>query len=248
MNITSAALYFPPLTNIRFSPALLDNIADLFEKTDLSLDLANVTGSNYSISEMYSFHQIRAGLGESLESGGIDRVDLYTMLPKFKQYEFGWKGMLSIDCLKGVAYLGFDERQSRNVEELAINLYNLLSDNLDIRYGFGFLRPNQRGPYLFAVGMVAGLGYGDKDENEADEITCWLDEMTGRRRYLIDHFRGAFATNILSLAHAQEAHLLENANIGVLTPLKNSCYLWSLTGQELSRAQKMLKHSCLIIC
>lgn len=196
LDICSAALYFPPSSAGSVPRSWLGRILELAERNKLSFDLADVTGQGFSEGQTAKWPEICDAVSIALEKREVSRLDLYATLPSYKQLIFGWHGLFSLDFARGVFYLGIDCGHVSSLAELLLNAFTLAKEVLDIRYGYSYKRSLKLGPFLYAVGLIAGLDYGRKDEAERNSITGWGEELREGKRYLANVFRGAFPANI----------------------------------------------------
>lgn len=246
MEITSIVFYFPPSSPSFLGRDRFLKIIDFFDKKNIKIDFANVSGNDFSSKEMYNYATISSKLLTEIDD--VSRVDLYSMLPEFKQYDFGWMAMFSLDKLNGVIYLGFDKKLIDDQYGFFSYFFELFQGGFDIRYGYSYIRTLRNGPFLFSIGMIAGLGFENEDEEEADQITMWLDEFTGDKRYLASHLRNIFDFNILSTYHTEAIRLLKENNVGELKTVRDKWSIWTPDRKSKVKAEKILRQSGLLIC
>jgi hypothetical protein len=247
--VSSAALFFDPCPATVCSSGWLDGILEFGRLCGLHFDLADASGQGLASETAVPWLTISEKVRVGLESGTISRLDLFASLPNYKQIAFGWSGCVSLDFARGVFYIGADARKAPRLADLLQRSYSFVV-SFGIKYGFAYSRSPNLGPFLYAVGMIAGLDYSSEDEDEANSIAAWRNEMNDRRRYLRGSFRGVYPASVLSSAHVHEIlddSALREVGTGSLQKLDESCYLWVVESTEVQKMEELLHRKGLLI-
>jgi len=141
--------------------------------------------------------------------------------------------------------------------ELIRRLAESLSSSFSFKYGIGYQRAYSKGPVLYAVGIVSGLGFSDSDFDEADTIGRWFHELApdGERRHLNDKLRDVYQYNLIGQSHLDS--LLDQATLreaiesgqcpGEIDSLGENLWLWTIPQDDVQCAREILAPNGLLI-
>jgi hypothetical protein len=196
----------------------------------------------------------RPELVDALQHGLIDYLALDTPRADAKSRS-DWHANVSANPTFGKCFVGIDQELVADPVVLLRRACDLVQGIFDVRYGFAYTMPLVELPDSYASGSRR-FSFADFQEAmrlkreriprpiSADDL--WSDELSGKRRYLVDRFRGAYPANILSESHVRAAGL-DHREVGTLTPLDRSLWLWELSDHELPQAETLLAERNLLV-
>jgi hypothetical protein len=250
---TSAVLYFCSQQKYDFL-AWFNKIRQLFYELDVPLTFFDVRCEGF---RPFEFHEM-AKRGEELIQGlqnGLVK-SLYLHSPRSYPGPLSdWKATAFLKPQSGICYIGIDA-ELINILELLRKTYEMGKNIIDIRYGIAYKMPLLNKPDCYASGgksfSLSELNdFFTSERNETrnkspDEL--WEEELDNMNRHLFGLFRTAYPANILSEAHIHVTDL-KSREIGRLTELDPTHWLWELSDSELIEAELLLeKLGVLIRC
>jgi hypothetical protein len=127
-------------------------------------------------------------------------------------------------------------------------------EQLAPEYGIGYRRQHRLGPAFYAVGLVAGLGFSDEQDEEAQAISNWASPGMEEAVYCEGILRDVYPWNFLNEAHlkrAVEGKPLANwigsdPSRGKLIAFPRGLVLWELEQSQLAKVQQTLKAARMI--
>jgi len=259
---TSAALYFESEDGQSILPLWLERARALFAQYDLSPIFFTASGGDFLLDDCYVLAQAggaiskwgevfaaRGGdLANALHNGDLELLGLDS--PRAGADNRGdWRAKLSVASTPGKIYVGVDEDLIPDPSALLRRAYDMAKGLFNVRYGIAYKLPLAQNPDCYASGFVTSsvsevfemIRHRDQWGNrKKNPVELWGDELNGRRRHLAGLFRGAYPASILSESHIQTAALLP-CEIGNLSELDASLWLWELSDRDLPAAEEFLK-------
>lgn len=190
-----------------------------------------------------------------LEFKGITAIELYAPPPdhnddmfdaiflmhlRLKQDDTGF--ILGFDN----AILGFD---LNTINSIAKDIAGFLNPG----YGIAYQRDFDKGPSLYAYGVIGNEGYSDEEEKN---IAKWMHIYGDPERYREGDLRDIYPYNFLS-----EAHLVRNvgdktlkewimlsSEHGTLTPLTEKLWTWEVPQENISSVRELLRPTGIVKC
>jgi len=259
--MTSVALYFAPERTPSIPVRWFEGAYQWLSRFDLSPILFTAAGGDFLLDDCYTLSTDsivdnegyvrlprREQLLSSLKDGTI--TSLAMDAPRYVTGDRSdWQAMVDVSLIDGTLYFGVEERILSDLSALVYSAWHLAGDLLDICYGIGYKSLLVDYPNCYARGISPAAFYDiqqlvqNRDEwprntETADEL--WRNELVGTRRHLTGHFRGAYSVNVLSEHHLKKARL-QSHNIGILSQLCASLWLWTLSNDEIPIAEELLK-------
>lgn len=184
----------------------------------------------------------------------VQGVEVYSAKGKKGTTILNWDLAAAINCRDSSAVLCCT-REKFPVSTINSELINSFLNCIESRYGIGYERPLHKGPNLYAVGMVTGLGASVADWQEADAIGKWLWEGINGQAYMKGKLRDVYPCNILSDVHLLSPvdgvsladWIRQDGERGVLSPLNNGLWLWKVESHALFPIQRELGDNGLLI-
>jgi hypothetical protein len=194
-------------------------------------------------------------LFSSLENEQLVAVELLAHRTCSKNLGVSPEASTWINVRRGIVYLGFLQDSGWEPQAVLERLYHICFPSIpDLAYGIGYTHPQDKGPSLFTIGMLATAG-GPKSQYDDPVFISrtgrWLHEMIGARRYLDGWVRDVYPVQLLSSAHVQAlASVYEgNQNIpGRLIQLSDSHWLWAIANDQIDPIRGQLTHAGILIC
>lgn len=259
---TSAALFFGCEEPRSIPPLWLERARELFAQYDLSPILFTASGGDFLLDDCYVLAQAGGAMDRWGEVFAARGSDLATALsacvigyldldsPRASADDRGdWRAAVCLSVKTGRIYVGVDEDLIPDPSALLRRAYNMAKGLFDVRYGIAYKLPLAQNPDCYASGFVTSsvsevfemIRHRDQWGNrKKNPVELWGDELNGRRRHLAGLFRGAYPASILSESHIQTAALLP-CEIGNLSELDASLWLWELSDRDLPAAEEFLK-------
>ncbi len=222
-----------------------------FELSSVAPNDACITRSNKEIAG--SPEKIAKLLAAETQSAQTE-LCLYHLPPKAKEFMVDWDVMAESMYAQGSKdiFLGCDWTLANVDLKLCLPLFHAFARHIKLRYGIGFHRTFRLGPAPYALGIITGLDYSDK---EADRIGSWFKEQMNRNRHLQGYLRDVYPLNVLSAPHLAQPvagvplgqWIAASPERGTLTSLPNDAWLWLVEEQHIDIVRSELIAAGLLI-
>lgn len=133
-----------------------------------------------------------------------------------------------------------------------------ISQYLKTYYGIVYLRDFDKGPGLYASGIITGLNsYKFPEQAEEEErIAEWHRSYFRPERYHLGKLRDIYPMNLLSEAHLNQIvfgktlkdWIESSPEHGELNPLTDILWEWWVPGEKISSVREALRSTGLLIC
>lgn len=257
----AAVLFFDATSRDAIPLTWFERVISVFGQFHMAPILFTAEGGSFQLDDCYTLDECGGHIvkwGEQLESRRDLLVDslkcdqirsLHLDTPRADaKKRSAWHVAASVSLARQKCFIGVDEELISDPSTLLQQAIEMTSDLFRLRYGFAYKMPLADEPDSYAVGIqrttlsdfrqwLKRRKDGLPPPETPDEL--WHEELLGQRRHLKGLFRGAYPANILSEAHVQAADL-NSAQIGRLSEIEDSLWLWELSSKELPLAESLL--------
>lgn len=239
---TSAALFFQPQEKYDFL-SWFNEMRHFFGEYNIPLEFFDVDLEGIEPYECHEIAKYSSELNEGLHNGKIRSLGL--IAPRtYSGPKYDWKIHTFVWPDRGLFYLGVDQELSDAIS-LIRRAFEIGKNLIDIRYGIGYMFPLSKAPDCNVFGrsimtlaqVKEFLSVRNRIKTDND---LWAEEIEGPKRYLTGLFRKAYPANVLSEAHLRAIDL-KSQNIGRLTELDSTHWLWELQESEIVEADWLLE-------
>jgi hypothetical protein len=247
----SAALYFGPVTPSQVPAVWLGNALELFSSLSAEPHFFDVVAPEvFSTDETYDFRIHKSELIGALNEGRVQNVGLYSRLD-LDGPNADWRVAASIDMECGLLFLGVAENKGIDSRSLIGRAYDMGGDVLGVKYGFCYKNSFlDYDPICFAMGVSVSTSIDElrnsrgAQSEERRRLNAWLDETSGKRRYLSGMLRDVYSESLISREHVERLNTALNGSIsGRLRQfVENKLWTWALADHEIEDARSHLQH------
>jgi hypothetical protein len=245
--IISAALYFEPLRGACVSLSLFEGLLSLFKRFGLKVSEFELLASGFTDDAVYSYEAERVKLISALSARRVRNLGLYSGLDLAEGRE-SWRAMASVELEGGIFLFGVDASLVESASLLLRDLVELCRSVVSIGYGISYQCGANDHPFAYATGIrVCSLSDALGEKNA--DLSNWLRERQGSRRYLRGFFRGAYPASVLSAEHIRALRQTRGKrleDLGAFVDLGGGITLWELLASEIELAEAFLRQSELL--
>lgn len=256
--IASAALYGAPAPDVRVSPDWVNGVTAFLDSKIPLRECSFHDASGRRVGPG-PFETLRDDILRTAASGLLTKLSLYAHPNKTRGLMGSWQasGWASLPK-NNVLYLGLTESAGVSPGELMRVLYASSRSMGRRAYGIGYFYPWDRGPDLFAIGILGHTGpisarseRPEDSDSHQDRVGQWLNEMGGPKRYLSGWFRDVYPANALSERHVTavvNGKPLLHSGIGTFSQLGDGLWLWEVPEADIPDARELIRAAGLLIC
>jgi hypothetical protein len=239
--IISAALYFEPQKGRFVSLSWFEGVLSLFKHFGLKVSEFELLAAGINDDAVYSYEADRVKLISALSTSSVRNLGLYSSL-NLDGVRESWRAMASVELEGGIFLFGVDEALVESPSLLLGDLVGLCRSFINIGYGICYHCGANDHPFEYATGVrVCSLSGALGERN--DDLSNWLRERQGSRRYLKGLFRGAYPASVLSAEHIRAIRQTPGRpleNLGAFVDLGGGITLWKLLDSEIGLAEPLL--------
>lgn len=229
-------------------------LAKLFFKSIGVIPDFGACGNSQDTSKLLSYEKLDAR-SQKANFSTCTYIELFKTKPGYKQLVFGWSVSACITTSGGKTIIFcFDNDLHDFSETFMSELMLAVSGMCKPTYGIAYQREFSKGPQLYAIGMVSGLGYGADGMKEADRIGAWMRERLAENRHTQGMFRDVYDLNLLSRRHIEAivngqsfGNWVRQTGNGEISELSNGLYWWSVPYDKKQAIRQVLVDNSLVI-
>jgi len=264
----SAAFYFNRKNYKAISERWFERACVFFSEYGLSPVLFTADGGGFFLDDCYVLADPGFDLtifGEVIRARGRELVDALrngrikslTLDSPRSNAEFreDWQATVDASLIDGLCYVGVDYRFIADPSALLRRAFRIIEGALDVRYGIAYRSASGEDPLGYAMGrpkctftdvlqLIRHRPEWEHRRKTPDEL--WGDELMADGKHLRGYFRGACPASLLSEAHVRRLDL-PSLNIGSLSRLNRSLWLWELSESEIPIAEEVMRQKGALI-
>lgn len=177
---------------------------------------------------------------------------------KFGGLISGWSVSAAISAKYGYLIFSYGNDVGQFDVSSLVSFARRLWREFEFDYGIAYQRPVAKGADIYALGLVAGLGYSQRDKQERQEIAKWFNA----NQYFQEHgssysfqLRDVYEVNFLSPIHLDsqvDSMRLENwikvtPSRGIMEPLISDRVVWRIERNDIQAVREVLMKNRLLI-